>query len=208
MHFIIFFPHSASTVHYSTALNECDYKKKCVHLFASTALQNSMSLSLPTVLSLLETFCLFYASYPPPPPPPPPQLSDSFPCLSLSCLPPPLFTESTVFPVYLSIAPSLPLFSAFLFFLLLSCIFFFSPFLLLPPGLFLSCSLPAFFFLLFLSLAPSLPLYLFLYPPCLFISSCTLPASFLFLQCLFLSLPESLTISFVCLFFLCYLPLH
>ena len=27
MHFIIFFPHSASTVHYSTALNECDYKK-------------------------------------------------------------------------------------------------------------------------------------------------------------------------------------
>ena len=63
MHFIIFFPHSASTVHYSTALNECDYKKKCVHLFASTALQNSMSLSLPTVLSLLDTFFLFYASF-------------------------------------------------------------------------------------------------------------------------------------------------
>ena len=137
MHFIIFFPHSASTVHYSTALNECDYKKN-VSIF-------SHPLHYRTVCLFL--FLLYY------------------PCWILS-----------FFFMPLSLAPSLPLFSAFLFFLLLSCLFFFSPFLLLPPGLFLS--------------------------------SCTLPASFLFLQCLFLSLPESLTISFVCLFFLCYLPLH
>ena len=67
----------------------------------------------------------------------------------------------------------------------------------LPVSFFLAHSLPSSFFCFFLLLRP-----------CLFISSCTLPASFLFLQCLFLSLPESLTISFVCLFFLCYLPLH
>ena len=113
MHFIIFFPHSASTAHYSTALNECDYKKKCVHLFASTALQNSMSLSLPTVLSLLDTFFLFYASF--------------------SCS--------------------------------------------LAASFFLAHSLPSSFFCFFLLLRP-----------CLFISSCTLPAS---LSLLVPSLPRS-----------------
>ena len=177
MHFIIFFPHSASTVHYSTALNECDYKKN-VSIF-------SHPLHYRTVCLFL--FLLYY------------------PCWILS-----------FFFMPLSLAPSLPLFSAFLFFLLLSCLFFFSPFLLLPPGLFLSCSLPAFFFLLFLSLAPSLPLYLFLYPPCLVLISSvplSLPArvpDYFFRLSLFsllppaslVILPLSLVPSCFCFFFL------